>query len=177
MKIFTFIVVCAFNYAATAGEPWMYPVSVSSPVSLNEITSQSLYIGYIESHGVRISDSSSRTVHADVASFQDVIKWYSKKIGGTDLPKKLDAYSTRAPDASDVQNGTAFNLNFKENPVTLLTYRFTPAHKQVTFLRHVDNGDVVAVSLLGIKGETSIQVVRRHPESPEQKHEIHRRSP
>ncbi|NND99105.1 MAG: hypothetical protein HKN47_17445 [Pirellulaceae bacterium] len=165
MKIFAFIAAWMILPAVNADEPWMYPVSVSSPVSLVELNSQTLKIGYVESRGVRISESTSRTVHASVARFEDVIQWYSEKIGGTNLPEKLDAYTKRTPGKVDVHDGTAFDI--KSVPTTLITFRFTSGYKQITFLPPVVDGDVVAVTLLGTKDETSIQVVRKHPVPPE----------
>jgi hypothetical protein len=48
-------------------------------------------------------------------------------------------------------------------PSTHLTYRFTSQQKQITILHAEESGDIVTLSLLGLDHETSIQVLRHHP--------------
>jgi len=160
MKIFTLILVCAFPCITSANEPWMYPLAVGPNPSLTELNSQSLRINYVEFGGVRISDCSSRAVDADVASFDAIVKWYSDKLGSTDLTGKLASYNSRAEEAPDSQHGQVIGPT--ASAPTIL-YRFTPAHKQITIVPPIDDGDIVAVSLHGTNAETRIQVVRRHP--------------
>ena len=161
MKTLMLALVLALATSATASEPWLYPVTTDTPPrSASELNSLSQRTAYVEHLDVRTLDSVSTTIHSGVASLDDIVKWYSEKLGGTDLPKAIASYDERKEDAEPTRDGFATNLPAR--PSALIRYRFTPTHKQITILPPADGGDTVVVSLLGTKNETSIHVVRRH---------------
>ena len=136
-------------------------MTVGPNPSLTELKSQSLVTNYVESGGVRISEASSRVVAASVARFDTIVAWYSEKLGGTVLDSRLAAHTSRVEHAAELEHGQATS----PTPIGEMSlYRFTPDHKQITIVAVVDGGDLIAVSLHGTNAETSIQVVRRHPD-------------
>jgi hypothetical protein len=159
MKFLVFVVACALTYTTQADEPWMYPVAIT-PSTLKEMSSLTLRKAYVETLGVRTFDGTSRTIDADVASFDDIVKWYSEKLGGTELPKALETFKQNATENPERRDG--YSRSLLVHPGTLLTYRFVPAAKQVTLLHAVDGSDLVVVSLQGTEHETCIQVLRHY---------------
>ncbi len=111
--------------------------------------------------GVRPFECTTRVVDANVTSFQEIVKWYTDKIGETQLAKNLDRFMNEGKPGPHL-------FRFKSGPMALsthLTFRFKLEQKQITILHAEEDGDVVAISLLGLDSETSIQVLRHHPSS------------
>ena len=145
---------------AEADEPWMYPVEMPASPTINQLNSLIRKNGFVESLGVRIFTSTTTAVPADVARFEDIVKWYSDKLGDTDIPKSLDSFNKSNADATKVRDGVS--KSFIAAPTAHTRFRFTPDQKQITIMLSIDGGDTVAVSLIGTKDETSIHVIRHH---------------
>lgn len=144
---------------AEADEPWMYPAAVPASPTIEQINSLSRKTGFTESLGVRIFTSNTTAVPAEVTSFEVIVKWYADKIGETQLSNSLDRFVNTGVSGPGV--GIFKTASMASS--THLTYRFTSEQKQITILHAEENGDVVTISLLGLDRETSIQVLRHHP--------------
>lgn len=145
---------------AEADEPWMYPVETPASPTINQMNSLIRKTGFVETLGARVFTSTTRAVPADVASFEDIVKWYSDKLGDTDIPKSLDSFNKSNADAATARDG--FSKSFIAAPAAHTRFRFTPDQKQITTMLSIDGGDTVAISLIGTKSETSIHVMRHH---------------
>ena len=142
-------------------ESWMYPAAMPTSPTIDQMNSLRLKTAWVESLGVRIYTSNSTVVPANVASFEAIVKWYSDKLGDTDIPRSLDSFNNlSADDATRVRSGAS--KSFIAAPAAHTIYSFTPDQKQITIMLSIDGGDVVAVSLVGTKPETSILVMRHH---------------
>lgn len=171
MRILVAILTCAFTSIASADEPWMFPVDFPTAATaqyrvhfMSAVTSNS----FIEiADGSRPFDCTTRIVDVNVASFQEIVKWYSEKIGETQLAKKLESFIAKSEPAQSRSDANPLRLyDFESLQMarsTHLNFRFTPEHKQITILHAEENGDIVSISLLGNDRETSIQVVRHAP--------------
>ena len=157
MKVLLSILTCVVACTANADEPWMYPISISTSPTLADLTSATVKKSHAgESNGVRPLEGTTRVVDANVASSQEIVKWYSDQIGETQLPKFLE----RFVNGGNAGPGIGF---FETRPMarsTHLTYRLTLKQKQITIRHAKDSGDVVAISLPGSEGETGIHVLR-----------------
>ncbi|MCS7467242.1 hypothetical protein NZK35_11370 [Stieleria sp. ICT_E10.1] len=142
-----------------ADEPWMYPLTISDSPDRQELNSLAMSGSYVESGGIRISEATSRVIHAEVASFGEIVKWYSAKLGDTKLSQALEAFDEHSAGEPDFRQDRS--VGFAVPTTTHLTYRFTPDAKSITILHAEDEGDRVAISLLGTKTETAIEVIRR----------------
>ena len=160
MKFLAFLVTIAFVHTAGADEPWMYPVDVQALVTPEMHNSHAVKIARVSRLDAIHSEVSTRIVDADVASFEDIAKWYSEKLGGTDLPSVLASYNERPNDSSEVQDSVLPGVIAPS--LASLTYRFTPKQKQITILPADSDGHLVAVWLLQDERQTRIQVVRRY---------------
>ncbi len=140
-------------------EPWMYPADMPASPTIKQTNSLIRKTGFMETRGVRIFTSTSTVVPTEVASFEEIVKWYADKIGETKISYFLDRF------VGTGISGPGIGM-FKTQQMALsthLTYRFTAEQKQITILHSEETGDVVTISLLGLDRETSIQVVRHHP--------------
>lgn len=160
MKILFASLMCALANIACADEPWMYPVAKPPTPTLAEfqsaITTESFAA---DADGYRPFECTTRVVDANVASFKEIVKWYADKTGETQLSQTLDRFIHKGI------SGPGIGM-FKTAPMafsTHLTYRFKPEQKHITILHAEEAGDVVAISLLGLDRETSIQVLRHNP--------------
>ncbi|WP_442511272.1 hypothetical protein SH528x_002942 [Novipirellula sp. SH528] len=161
MKFLLSIFVCVLACTANAEESWMYPVAIPTSPTQAELNSATMKVSYVESNGAKPFEGTRRVVHADVASFQDIVKWYSEQTGDTELPKVLKKFVER--DEGEAKSGNGYTKDLSTIFSTHLAYRFTPAQKQITILHIEASGDVVAISLLGLEHETSIHVIRHRP--------------
>jgi len=118
----------------------------------------------VKSDDVRIANYSSRIIDVEFATFDAVLKWYSSKIGSTAASDALINYEKRPAGAADVTHGSATAPNGNSGRTTIVTYAFTPTHRQITILHPLDDGGVITISLLGTEKETGIQLIRRHSE-------------
>ncbi|WP_145386246.1 hypothetical protein [Stieleria neptunia] len=137
----------------------MYPLTISNSPDRQELNSLTMSESYVESGGIRISEATSRVIHAEVASFGEIVKWYSAKLGDTKLSQALEAFDQHSAGEPDFRQDRS--VGFAVPTTTHLTYRFTPDAKSITILHADDAGDRVAISLLGTKTETAIEVIRR----------------
>ncbi len=140
-------------------EPWMYPVDMPASPTIKQMNSLIRKTGFVETLGVRIFTSTTTVVPTEAADLEEIVKWYADKLGETSLSLYLDRF------VSTGISGPGIGI-FKTGQImssTHLTYRFTPEQKQITILHPEETGDVVAISLLGLDSETSIQVLRHHP--------------
>jgi hypothetical protein len=146
---------------ADADEPWMYPVSCEPPLSAVELNSMRTSVHYANVRDGKFAENTSRTVHQSVASFDDIVKWYSERLNVPDLPEKLSAFNARVAD--DPESSVEDLTWPKDNPIIpiVVTHWFTANQKQITFLLPEESGSIVAVSILGMKANTRIQVMRR----------------
>lgn len=138
-------------------EPWMYRVMIAGSPSSVELRSQAMSMGYLESGGIRISESTSRVIQNEVASFEVIGKWYATKLGATKLSQVLENLNEPTVATPAFRPATPLAIPMTTN----LTYRFTPTAKQISILHIDENDDIVAISLLGTASETSIEVIRR----------------
>jgi len=146
----------------------MYPVKIDSSPTHAELSSLKMSSTYAaDSDGARPFQGTTRVVHVDVATFDEIVKWYADRIGETRLPKTLNRF------VNDGKTGPGIGF-FKTAELSLathLSFRFTPEQKHITILHAEETGDVVAVSLLGLNHETNIHVLRhrRHAHAIAQK--------
>lgn len=156
MKIATTLLVSAVLCTTlNAEETWMYPIQ--SPGSS----------GILRSNDVRIASHSSRIIDVKFATFEDILNWYSNKIGTTAVTDAFIKYKKRPSDAANVHYGSATAHNGNSERTTIVTYTFTPTHNHVTILHPVNDGGVITISLFGTEKETGIQFIRRYsPQSP-----------
>ena len=145
---------------AEADEPWMYPAVTPASPTIDQINLLRKKTGFVETLGVRMFTSTTRVVPADVASFNEIVKWYADSIGETSLSFYLDRFAKTGISGPEIG---IFEPVLPTPSSTHLTYRFTSQQKQITILHAEENGDVVTISLLGLDRETSIQVLRHHP--------------
>ncbi|WP_146534867.1 hypothetical protein [Rubripirellula reticaptiva] len=135
----------------------MYPVNVDLPLSRVELSSMRMSNSYAaDSDGVKPFEGTTRVVHVDVATFDEIVKWYAERIGETRLPQTLD----RFVDEGKTGPGIGFFKTAELSLASHLSFRFTPEQKHITILHTEETGDVVAVSLLGLNHETNIHVLR-----------------
>ena len=170
MKSLLIILICTLASVVSAVEPWMYPVDISSSPTIADISSLTMKSSYTaDTNGFRPFEGTTRVVDADVATFREIVKWYADKAGETRLPKTLDRYVTDGKSGP----GIGFFKTAQSSLSTHLAFRFLPDQKHITLLHAENNGDVVAISLLGLNHETSIQVIRhyRNPKAIAQKNE------
>lgn len=106
--------------------------------------------------------NTSREVHTSVASFEQIVKWYSERLVVPDLPKKLAVFSKRvdAEPGHRAEHVTRAGVDPTQTQA-LVTSWFTSNLKQVTTLFPDKNGDVIAISILGMGEKTRILVMRR----------------
>lgn len=175
MKTLLFIMMCAIAWPANADEPWMYPVPFEIPRSRDEWDSMRMLVHSVEAHGTRYAENTSRIVPESVASFDDIVKWYSERLKVSDLTEELSEFNARdADDPGMSAEGLTWPKDNPKKPVrTLVTHWFTTNQKQITFLLPEESGSIVAVSLLGVKGKTKIQVMRRRTEEIADNHTMH----
>lgn len=78
MKFLAFLVTFAFVHTAGADEPWMYPIDVKVLVTPDMHNSHAIKIARVSRPDAIHSEVSTRMIDADVASFEDIAKWYSE---------------------------------------------------------------------------------------------------
>ncbi|QDT07758.1 hypothetical protein K227x_61860 [Rubripirellula lacrimiformis] len=162
MKILIAILMCVFATTVDADEPWMYPVAIASSPTNAELHSAMTKQSFAaDRDGIRSFECTTRVVDANVASFQEIVKWYADLVGETQLVNTLNRFVAEGKPGP----GIGFFQTTSMSLSTHLAFRFMPDQKQITILRAEDDGDVVAISLLGLERETSIQVLRHHPSS------------
>ncbi|MCO8122900.1 hypothetical protein NHH03_14220 [Stieleria sp. TO1_6] len=116
-------------------------------------------VTYVQSQGRKVSTGTSRVIQADVASFADIVQWYSDRLGGSEIPEALVTFNQLAKAEQHSREGISRDLAAILS--THLTYKFTSVQKQITILHAESSGDLVAIVLLGTEHETSIQILRR----------------
>ena len=171
MKILVAILTCAIASIASADNPWMFPVDYPSPESAQyrtQFMSATTSNSFIETaDGSRPFDCTTRIVDVNVASFREIVKWYSEKFGEKQLVKNLESFMDKGDPEQSRSDAKPLRLYDFESlhmaRSTHFNFRFTPEQRQITILHAEKNGDVVAISLLGNDHETSIQVIRHSP--------------
>jgi len=164
MKILLAVLTFTLAHVASANEPWMYPINIDSSPTPAELSSMRMSNSYAaDSDGARPFEGTARVVDADVATFDEIVKWYADKIGETRLPKTLERFVNEGKAGP----GIGFFRTAELSLSTHLSFRFMPEQKHITILHADKTGDVVAISLLGLNQETNIQVIRhsRHPQA------------
>lgn len=142
----------------------MYPIAFEPPISREELESiTTKRVTSSEVRGTSNAVNTSRVVHDSVASFDEIVKWYSDRLGVPGLPEKLSAFNAKVAGAPEhsIEGGTWTEDKPTE---TLISYWFAANQKHVTFLLTEEGGNAVAVSLLGLTDKTRIQVMRRQTE-------------
>ncbi|TWT79725.1 hypothetical protein CA13_11320 [Planctomycetes bacterium CA13] len=159
MRLLVFMTLFALPLIACAEESWMFPVTMDSPTAKVQLDSLRIAESYVEEIGGR-NAITSRVIHSSVASFDEIVKWYSDRLITPDLSEKVADYDRRSAVAPElcVEHG----INPKDDPTkAIVTYWFTPTLKQITTLFTNDEGGVIAILLLGTENQTRIQVMRR----------------
>ncbi len=162
MRILVFVIACALTSTGGADDAWMFPLKIEIPTTQVEMDSLMMREMYAELHGTRYAENTSREVHTSVASFEDIVKWYAERLVVPDLPKKLAAFNKRV--VAEPEHRAEHLSRPDDDPTKaqpLVTSWFTSNQKQVTTLFPDENGDVIAISILGMEEKTRILVMRR----------------
>ncbi|OUT54191.1 MAG: hypothetical protein CBB71_23310 [Rhodopirellula sp. TMED11] len=140
-------------------EPWLYPPNLNQPSNKLALHAGRIAETYIEHAGVRTLQTNSRMIHHSVASFKDIVQWYSDKWNTPDLPGKIKAFEKRLQTEPEL---TVESVLPPQNlpPKVLLTYWLSPSQTHITASLRDTNGEPICITILGMKKQTRIQVAR-----------------